>query len=135
MVGFFFRRILQHRSEILLGQRLRAMRFRLGREGRRNRRAMELLEDWEGAAAEMEDQIRRIRGEMERQVVADIFAELWVYDSLIQLENDPLMRDALQRIHAQNLDPRNLIYINQLRTFLERRRRSRRHRRRLRSLP
>ncbi|TYJ11238.1 hypothetical protein E1A91_A11G261900v1 [Gossypium mustelinum] len=130
MVGFFFRRILQHRSQILLGQRLRAMRFRLGRERRRNMRAMELLEDWEGEAAEMEDQIRRIRGEMERQLVADIFTDLWVYDCLIQLENDPFMRDALQRIHAQNLDPRNLIYTNQLRPFQERRRRYRRRRRR-----
>ncbi|TYI57390.1 hypothetical protein E1A91_D11G277400v1 [Gossypium mustelinum] len=128
MVGFFFGRILQHRSQILLGQRLRAMRFRLGREGRRNRRAMELLVGWEGAAAEMEDQIRRIRGEMERQLVADIFTDLWVYDCLIQLENDPLMRDALQRIHAQNLHPRNLIYINQLQPFPERRRRRRRRR-------
>lgn len=91
-------------------------------------RATELLEDWEGEAAEMEDQIRRIRGEMERQLVADIFTDLWVYDCLIQLENDPFMRDALQRIHAQNLDPRNLIYTNQLRPFQERRRRYRRRR-------
>lgn len=87
------------------GQRLRAMKFRLGREGRRNRRGMELLEGWEGAA--------------------DIFTDLWVYDCLIQLENDPLMRDALQRIYAQNLDPRNLIYINQLRPFRGRHRRHR----------
>ncbi|XP_039006089.1 uncharacterized protein LOC120133603 [Hibiscus syriacus] len=125
MVGFFFRQFLQHRSRIILGRSLRDLRVRLAGSRRRNRRALESLGAWEAAAAVMEERNRTIREELRRQFALNSLANLLVHDRLVEVENDPLMRDAFQRIEAQDLNLRDIFCINPPRPFLGYRRRRR----------
>ncbi|GMI79083.1 hypothetical protein HRI_001577600 [Hibiscus trionum] len=109
MVGFFFRLFSQHRSQIILGRCPRGLGVRLERRRRRNRRALESLGAWEAAAAVMEERNRRIRRELRLQFVLNSLADSLVHHCLVEVENDPVMRDAFERIDAQNLNFRNLI--------------------------
>ncbi|XP_039045504.1 uncharacterized protein LOC120185323 [Hibiscus syriacus] len=125
MVGFFFRRFLQHRSQIILGRWLRDLRVRVAGRRRRNRRALESLGTWKAAAAVMEERNRAIRGELRRQFVLNSLTNLLVHDRLVEVENDPLMRDAFQRINSQNLNLWDIVNNNPPRPFPGHRRRRR----------
>ncbi|XVF30882.1 hypothetical protein REPUB_Repub16aG0096400 [Reevesia pubescens] len=116
MAGFFFRHISLHQSQIK-GRGLRAMRYRLAWKRCANRREKLSLQAVQTAVEEMEEQNRRIREESELMFVANILTDQWVCDCLIEVENDPLMRNAFQRINAQNLDRRSRTNINQAQPF------------------
>ncbi|XVF30886.1 hypothetical protein REPUB_Repub16aG0096800 [Reevesia pubescens] len=116
MAGFFFRHFSLHQSQIK-GRGLRAMRYRLARKRWANRRVKLSLKAVQTAVEEIKEQNRRIREESELMFVANILTDQWVYDCLIEVEKDPLMRNAFQRINAQNLDRRNRTNINQAQPF------------------
>ncbi|XVF06540.1 hypothetical protein REPUB_Repub06bG0057800 [Reevesia pubescens] len=104
MVGFVFRHFLLRRSQIM-SRHLRSMRIRLARKRRVNRRIRRSLSAMQIAASEIEEHNWRIREENELIFVANILSDQCVYDCLVEIENDPLMRRALERINA--LDGRN----------------------------
>ncbi|XP_039062441.1 uncharacterized protein LOC120206967 [Hibiscus syriacus] len=108
MTGFWFHHFWLRRLYIK-GRGPRAMRARLGRERKVNRRVMQSLIASRVAAAEMEEQIRRIRQVMELQFQANILDDLWVLDCLFEVENDPRIR--------------NILGLNRARTFTGPRRR------------
>ncbi|XP_039006045.1 uncharacterized protein LOC120133548 [Hibiscus syriacus] len=125
MTGFWFHQFGLRRFNIKgRGHGLRIMRARLARDRRVNRRVMQSLIASQVAAAEIEEQIRRIREEVELRFVANVLDDLWVHDCLFEVENDPLMRNALERINSQNMGRRSTLRMNRTRTF------TRRHRRR-----
>ncbi|XP_039048865.1 uncharacterized protein LOC120189728 [Hibiscus syriacus] len=123
MVGFFFGHFLQRRSQIILGRCLRDLRVGLARRRRRNRHALESLGAWKAAVAVTGEQNRRIRVGMRRQCVVDSLTNLLIHHCLLEVENDPSMRDAFQRIDAENLNLRNFADMNPPRPFPGRRRR------------
>ncbi|KAE8722280.1 hypothetical protein F3Y22_tig00014213pilonHSYRG00103 [Hibiscus syriacus] len=71
------------------------MRARLERERKVNLRVIQSLIASRFAATEMEEQIRRIRQEMELQFQDNILDDLWVRDCLFEVENDPRIRNIL----------------------------------------
>lgn len=75
------------------------------------------LNDMEIAAAEFEVRNWRIREEIDLMLVANIFSDQLIQDRLAELESDPLMRNAFERLHAQNLEERNNINVNQAQPF------------------
>ncbi|KAK8589710.1 hypothetical protein V6N13_088528 [Hibiscus sabdariffa] len=99
------------------GRGLRSMRARLARTQRVNRRVMQSLIASQVAAAEKEEQIRRVREEMELLFIANVLDDVWVHDCLFEVENDPLMRTAFQRINYQIPGRRNTANMNPTRTF------------------
>ncbi|XP_022719976.1 uncharacterized protein LOC111277825 [Durio zibethinus] len=107
MTGFFFRHFSPRSSQIM-GRYLRALRARVARKRRVNKRLRRSLRAMQRAAAEIEQQNWRIRGEKELVSVANILSDQWVYACLVEVENDPLMRNAFERINAQDLDGRNI---------------------------
>ncbi|XP_039022504.1 uncharacterized protein LOC120154974 [Hibiscus syriacus] len=125
MVGFLFRQFLQHRSRIILGRLLRDLRVRMAGRRRRNRRVLESLEAWEAAAVVMEERNRNIREELRRQFALNSLANLLVHDRLVEVENDPLMRDAFRRTNGQDLNLQEIFCINPPQPFLGHRRRRR----------
>ncbi|KAK8712897.1 hypothetical protein V6N13_148125 [Hibiscus sabdariffa] len=100
------------------------MRARLARTRRVNRRVMQSLIASQVETAEKEEQVRRIREEMELLFIANVLNDVWVHDSLFEVENDPLMRTAFQRINYQVPGRRNTPNMNPTRTFTGRRRRN-----------
>ncbi|KAK8628385.1 hypothetical protein V6N13_064092 [Hibiscus sabdariffa] len=102
MAGFCFPRL-----HIIKGRGLRAMRARLARLRMVNRRVMQSVITSQVAADQMEEQHRRIREAMDLRRVANALDDLWVLDCLFEVENDPLMRTAFQRINSQNPGRRN----------------------------
>ncbi|XVE90130.1 hypothetical protein DITRI_Ditri20bG0053200 [Diplodiscus trichospermus] len=102
MVGFIFRRFWLHRSQIM-NRRLRAMRVRLGRMRRVNRRERRTLEAWQVTAAQIEVRNWRIMGENELQFLANYLADRWVRERLVELENDPLIRNELERNNGRSI--------------------------------
>ncbi|KAK8689819.1 hypothetical protein V6N13_088529 [Hibiscus sabdariffa] len=99
------------------------MRARLARTRRANRRVIQSLKSSQVAAAEKEEQIRRVREEMELLFITNVLDDVWVHDCLFEVENDPLMRTAFQRINYQIPGRRNTANMNRIRTCTGRRRR------------
>ncbi|KAK8712898.1 hypothetical protein V6N13_148126 [Hibiscus sabdariffa] len=122
MTGFWFHHFGLHRFN-MKGRGLRTMRARLARTGRANRHMIQSLISSQVAAAEKEEQIRRIREEMELLSIANVLDDVWVHDCLFEVENDPLMGTAFQRINYQIPGRRNTPNMNRTRTFTGRRRR------------
>ncbi|KAL4376025.1 hypothetical protein GQ457_02G031640 [Hibiscus cannabinus] len=107
MTGFWFHLFCLPRLHIIKGRGLRAMRARLARQRMVNRRVMQSVITSQVAAEQMEEQHRRIREAMDLRRVANALDDLWVLDCLFEVENDPLMRTAFQRINSQNPGRRN----------------------------
>ncbi|XVE62630.1 hypothetical protein DITRI_Ditri06bG0134100 [Diplodiscus trichospermus] len=90
MAGFHFRHFLLHRSQIKGESRcLRAMRVKLARKRRVNRRASQSLRALYIAAAEFQRWNWRIRGENEAIFAANTLINQLVHDLLLEIENDP----------------------------------------------
>ncbi|XVF42506.1 hypothetical protein PTKIN_Ptkin01aG0369100 [Pterospermum kingtungense] len=104
MTGFFCRRFFLRRSKIL-SRRLRSMRAGLERKRRVNRLVRRSLNALKLAAVEIEERNWRIKEENDLMFVEDTLTNLWINDRLVELENDPLIRNAL--------DERNNINVNQ----------------------
>ncbi|KAL4378982.1 hypothetical protein GQ457_02G031650 [Hibiscus cannabinus] len=106
MTGFWFHLFClpRLRLHIIKGRGLRA---RLARQRMVNRRVMQSVITSQVAAEQMEEQHQRIREAMDLRRVANALDDLWVLDCLFEVENDPLMRTAFQRINSQNPGTRN----------------------------
>ncbi|GMI65104.1 hypothetical protein HRI_000179700 [Hibiscus trionum] len=122
MTGFWFHHFRLRRFNIK-GRGLRTMRAKLARNRRVNRRLMQSLLASQIAAAEKEEQNRRIREEIELLFVANVLDDVWVHDCLFEIENDPLMSIAFERINSRIPGRRNTLSMDRTRTFTGRRRR------------
>ncbi|XWS42657.1 hypothetical protein CRYUN_Cryun16bG0032800 [Craigia yunnanensis] len=88
MPGFYFRHFLMHRSQIM-GRCLRAMKVKLTRKRRVNRRARRSLRAMQLAAVEIEMQNWRVRRENELMFVTNTLIDQLVHDLLVEFENKP----------------------------------------------
>ncbi|KAB2058739.1 hypothetical protein ES319_A11G254600v1 [Gossypium barbadense] len=122
MTGFWFHHFWLPRFPIM-GRGLRVMRATLSRTRRVNGRVMRSLRDSQVAASEMVRQNRRTRAKLELIFVANTLANQWVYDRLVEIENDPLMRNAFERTRNLGGTERNSLNMNRARAFRGRRRR------------
>ncbi|GMI79082.1 hypothetical protein HRI_001577500 [Hibiscus trionum] len=82
---------------------------RLGRKPRvkPKRRVMLSPNSLRVATAEMEARNRRIREANVRRLRWIREANLWVEHRLLEIEDDPLIRDEIERLKAQNLNINN----------------------------
>ncbi|XP_021282884.1 uncharacterized protein LOC110415532 [Herrania umbratica] len=99
-----------------MGSRLRAMRVRLAKKRRAIKRMRQSLSALQIAAEQIERDLifaaEQIDRRNERIVAENSLVDRLVYDLLAEIENDPLIRSAVEAIRTQNLDGRNII-INQ----------------------
>ncbi|KAK6263977.1 hypothetical protein QUC31_012093 [Theobroma cacao] len=96
-------------------RRLRAMRVRLEKKRRAIRRMRQSLSSLQIAAEQIERDhelmfaAEQIDRRNERIIAENALIDQLVYDLLAEIENDPLIRSAVEAIRAQNLDGRNII--------------------------
>ncbi|EOY26542.1 Uncharacterized protein TCM_028338 [Theobroma cacao] len=101
MAVFFFHRFGLNRYQNM-GRRVRAIRVRLAKKRRAIRRMRQSLSALQIAAEQIDRRNERI-------IAENALIDQLVYDLLAEIENDPLMRSAVEAIRAQNLDGRNII--------------------------